>query len=268
MEEVMSKIKHIFSDLDGTLLDDSGKISLRTQAVVKSCGIPFTLVSARTPQAMMALIEELSLCTPQIAFNGGLIFNREQILAQYPLDFPTAKQLIQKFKIQFPEINLSIYTLENWYIERSDKDIEQEMQYTPQKPVLTDFEVLLAEPLKIFKILLIIPDTRRLVEVQKNLKYLEKQNVIVQKTWESYLEITSISAQKSYAIKKIADDKHLKNSELAAFGDNYNDLAMLKEVGLPIVMGNAPEEIKKIGKFVTKSNEEDGVAFGIEHYIL
>ncbi len=42
---------------------------------------------------------------------------------------------------------------------------------------------------------------------------------------------------------------------------------MLKAVGLPIVMANASDDLKKIGKVITKSNTEDGVAYGIQKYI-
>lgn len=43
---------------------------------------------------------------------------------------------------------------------------------------------------------------------------------------------------------------------------------MLKAVGLPIVMANASDDLKKIGKVITKSNTEDGVAYGIQNILL
>lgn len=50
-------------------------------------------------------------------------------------------------------------------------------------------------------------------------------------------------------------------------GDQGNDLAMLKYAGLGVAMGNAPEEVKKVAKFVTLSNEEHGVAVAINKFI-
>ena len=54
---------------------------------------------------------------------------------------------------------------------------------------------------------------------------------------------------------------HLKMTpaQAIAFGDNYNDLTMLNFVGRGVVMQNAPEEIKKQMKYITKSNNEDGI---------
>ncbi|MGO2290463.1 MAG: HAD family hydrolase, partial [Lactococcus cremoris] len=79
--------------------------------------------------------------------------------------------------------------------------------------------------------------------------------------------ITHLEAQKAKAVQFIAQRERLEQRELAAFGDNENDLSMLKAVGLPIVMANASDDLKKIGKVITKSNTEDGVAYGIQKYI-
>ena len=53
-----------------------------------------------------------------------------------------------------------------------------------------------------------------------------------------------------------------------ACGDSGNDLEMLQASGLPVAMANAEENIKKAASFITKSNEEDGVAAAIEKFVL
>ena len=52
--------------------------------------------------------------------------------------------------------------------------------------------------------------------------------------------------------------------EAIAFGDNFNDLSMLKTVGIPILMGNAPEELKKQFTRLTSDNNHDGLAEALE----
>ncbi|MEE6039550.1 HAD hydrolase family protein, partial [Avibacterium paragallinarum] len=52
-------------------------------------------------------------------------------------------------------------------------------------------------------------------------------------------------------------------ADIIAFGDNFNDLDMLQYVGLGIAMGNSPEEIKRIAKQITVSNDKDGIAFSL-----
>jgi hydroxymethylpyrimidine pyrophosphatase-like HAD family hydrolase len=43
-----------------------------------------------------------------------------------------------------------------------------------------------------------------------------------------------------------------------------NDLAMFEKSGLSIAMGNATDDVKKLAKYVTTSNEEDGFAGAVE----
>ena len=53
-----------------------------------------------------------------------------------------------------------------------------------------------------------------------------------------------------------------------ACGDSPNDAEMIRLAAVGVVMGNASEEMKKIGDYVTATNEEDGVAAAIEKFVL
>lgn len=55
---------------------------------------------------------------------------------------------------------------------------------------------------------------------------------------------------------------------MRVFGDNYNDISMMELVGHPIAVANAEEKVKQAAKYVTLSNNEDGVAYAIRQYIL
>ena len=55
---------------------------------------------------------------------------------------------------------------------------------------------------------------------------------------------------------------------IAAFGDDVNDIPMLEACGLGVAVANAGEEVKTIADKVTLSNDEDGVAYYIEKEIL
>ena len=52
-----------------------------------------------------------------------------------------------------------------------------------------------------------------------------------------------------------------------AIGDNLNDVDILKNAGVSVVMDNARDEIKKLGDFITLSNDENGVAYAIKELI-
>jgi hydroxymethylpyrimidine pyrophosphatase-like HAD family hydrolase len=52
-----------------------------------------------------------------------------------------------------------------------------------------------------------------------------------------------------------------------AIGDNYNDIEMLAFAGVPFIMGNAAEELRREGWIVTRSNDQNGVAAAIEQVL-
>ncbi len=57
-------------------------------------------------------------------------------------------------------------------------------------------------------------------------------------------------------------------TETMAIGDSENDLAMIKVAGVGVAMENAEEIIKQAADYVTRSNEDNGVAYAIEQFIL
>ena len=55
---------------------------------------------------------------------------------------------------------------------------------------------------------------------------------------------------------------------IAAFGDDYNDVEMLKYCGLGVAMGNAADEAKQAADVICGTNDSDGLADVIEQKIL
>ena len=66
----------------------------------------------------------------------------------------------------------------------------------------------------------------------------------------------------------LAEKLGLTKEETMAIGDEENDRAMLEVVGNPVVMGNGTDALKKIAKYITKSNDESGVAYAIREWVL
>ena len=93
-------------------------------------------------------------------------------------------------------------------------------------------------------------------------------NVSIQQAGDFYLEITHKKAKKSVGIDYIIKEEKLHKKELVAFGDGHNDLPMFERVGLSIAMENASQAIKDKVSLITKTNDEDGVGYGIHHFLL
>lgn len=265
-------IKHIFSDMDGTILNDLGDVSDHNAQVIKEYNIPVTLVSARAPIEMVDAMDKLDINTPQISFNGGLIFNKNddqlKILHQDTIEKNVSQEIIDIILDKFPEVSLSWYTLHNWYSQRIDSGILLEKKYTSLLPQITTAKDFYSDPShELFKIMIITfePKTMRALK-----QYLLDQNfsgVAIQQSSDTYLEITSEKAIKSKGIKYVMNEEKLEPNELMAFGDGLNDLPMMKMVDYPVAMKNSLPEVLEIAKYITKSNEEDGVAYALQHYL-
>lgn len=81
------------------------------------------------------------------------------------------------------------------------------------------------------------------------------------------IEVTSPTVNKGTAIVNFAKQLGISREQIMACGDSGNDLDMIKAAGLGVAMGNAEEEIKAAANYITKSNEEDGVAYAIRKFI-
>ena len=269
----MTLIKHIFSDMDGTLLKSDCKISENNVQTIKESQIPFTLVSARSPMEMTEFIDKLDLTEPQIGFNGGLIFQKEEqglkIISEHTLNVATIKKVVRLVDEHFPKVSRSFYNIDTWYVDKFDKGVKYEQEMGGQIPTLVDYVSLLKQPdIKIFKIMLLSFDAIEMKQLIEKLESINSGDMSIKQSGEYYLEITSHLAQKSRGIKYIQDLEKLLKKDMAAFGDGLNDLSMLEMVGTPVVMDNALDGVKEYGKYITKNNDEDGVAYGIKKYLV
>lgn len=84
----------------------------------------------------------------------------------------------------------------------------------------------------------------------------------------SNVEINSATAGKGDALRYLCTQLGISPLQVMAVGDSSNDISMLEYAFFSVVMGNAKEPIKRCADYVTKSNEEDGVACAIEKYLL
>ena len=82
------------------------------------------------------------------------------------------------------------------------------------------------------------------------------------------LELNIASAHKGNALRRFAERLGLTLGNCMAFGDGMNDLTMVEAAGLGIAMANAEDEVKRVAKDVTLSNDEDGVAKGLDKCIF
>ena len=266
-------IKYLFSDLDGTLLNNNGELSDYTKKIIGECNIPLTLVSARSPQKMESILSELGVGGIHIAFNGAMVYKKENtkftILNKEILDREFARKLVLDIRSKFPKVGISLYDTNNWNVDLVNKVIEREKKVVKVNYNLVDFNQYFNENFKeVYKVSFIEDD----IDVFKKLvNYVEvnysDEKITIQKSLSGYLEITHTNAKKSLGIEYIMNLKNIDRDSTVAFGDGENDISMLQSAGYSIVMGNASDKVKEHADFITKSNNEDGVAYVIEKII-
>ena len=266
------KYKIIFSDIDGTLLNGDRTLSEATIRQVKrlKSTIPFILVSSRMPDQMYHIQRDLGIeGLPLIAYNGGLVLNGEKVLHSTVIPYPILKEIVIINEEKFGgEIHISFYHNNEWYVPQYDQWAKREESITlvtptvrPNREVLSRWE---AEQKGAHKLMLM--GEKSLIESMFQLLN-EKYTSVMQiyRGKDTYIELSDISISKLTGVKIVLDEVyHLSLSETIAFGDNYNDLEMLKGVGCGVAVDNARDEVKAVAKYLTDHHSKDGVASFLE----
>ena len=81
------------------------------------------------------------------------------------------------------------------------------------------------------------------------------------------LEINAKGVNKGFGIENLAKKLNIKKSEILALGDNFNDISMRNTSGTLVAMGNAVQPLKDMADFVTKTNDDDGMAFALNKFL-
>lgn len=240
----MNKCKIIFSDIDGTLLNSEHKITENTKKKIKEfevSGIPFILVSARMPAGIYPLQKDLDIKSPIVCYSGGLVIDKNG-----------------------NEICASLYSYNQWIVDDIENEwIFQEVKITNAKPICGNIKSILNNK-EVHKILC-MGNPEAISELGGKLKK-KYPELSVYKSKDTYLEIMDGSASKSNAIKVLCKSMNIEIEDSISFGDNYNDIDMLKVTGKGYAMGNAPDDVKREADYITLDNDKDGIAEVLKNY--
>lgn len=259
----------VFSDIDGTLLNAQGEIMPLTILAIKSLqekGIPFVITSARSPSGIYPILREYDFTCPIIAYSGALILDENrQVLYHKGMKKPGVKELINFMEERRLDLSWCIYSLDEWIVKdkHDPRIIHEEMEVKAQSVEGTVDSITNEE---IHKILCICAPGK-LWEIEKELIAHFPQYSIV-KSSDILLEIMENGITKEIAVKKLCTLRGIPLSDAVAFGDNYNDVEMLEAVGSGVLMGNAPEELKKRIPMHTKDNNHEGIYYALKELEL
>ncbi|HEL1584015.1 TPA: sugar-phosphatase [Streptococcus suis] len=266
-------IKLVAIDIDGTLLNSQHQITPEVfQAVqeAKAAGVKIVITTGRPLTGVKKILSELNLLEQGdyvITFNGGLV--QETATGQEVLKESLRYEDYMEIEYLSRQLGLHLHVSTKDGMYTANRQIGKYTMYeaslvdspvyyhTPEEMAGKEMikAMMVDEPEKIDQALPSIPAS-----------FFDKYNVA--KSAPFYLEITPKTVSKGQAIIALATELGLTMEQTMAIGDQENDRPMLEVVANPVVMENGNPELKKIAKYITKSNDESGVAYAIREWVL
>lgn len=271
----MMKYKIIALDVDGTLVETGGKLSEGVREALiraqRDYGMRVILASGRPTAGLRSLAEELELARYSgyvLPFNGGYTYNARamsQPISSHYLDDALIPELYAF--AQSEGLNILTYSDTEILTERlDDPNVRKEMGFTvmPSRQVESFVNDV---PRQLPKCLIVgePSEIERALPIAKE-RFAGRADVFTSDP--CFLEVVPSGINKGVALKKLLERLDYDRSELIGVGDSYNDLEMIQFAGLGVAMGNAREAIKSCADYVTKSNNEDGVAHLLKKFVF
>ena len=268
-------IKLIAVDMDGTLLQSNNQIGEETKKVLKKAdqfGIKIVPASGRPLPGVVPYMEDLGIIGQDnyaVLYNGGLVQSVSgKVLISHQFDYAEFKKMLS-IQEQNPGINLHFMRKHDYVtLDRLISTQMAKMSAVSATPFVVkdfaeiprDFTFLKAE---------FTGEEDKLDQLGQQFTPDFKQNYNVARSDPKIWEINKKDASKGNAVHELAQKLNINDNEVMIFGDQGNDMSMFEVADFnKVAMGNAIDAIKDKADFVTKSNDEAGIAYAINKLIF
>jgi hypothetical protein len=268
-EERALPIRLFLADVDGTLVTQDKVLTPSAVAAVRSlrqAGVLFAVTSGRPPRGMEMLVDPLDLDTPIAAFNGGLVVDRAmKVLEQHVIP----EHLVVPVADHMRSFDLAVwlYRGADWYVpDPKGPHVDREAWTVKFEPkVMEGFDGLTDG---VAKLVGVSDDHDAIAAAADAAVKKFGDHVTAAASQPYYLDVTHPQANKGSVARSLAARYQLEPAQIATIGDQPNDILMFDHSGLSIAMGNADPEVKQAAHRTTQSNEDEGFAFAVEHFVL
>ena len=267
-------------DIDGTLLNPEFKISPGDLAALRraqAAGVEVVLVTGRRHTFALPIAQQLGFDLWVISSNGavtrslaGETFHRDMLPAE------TCRRLVDTMRefrgntvLTFDTEAKGAIVLE--HMEELSSSIqrwlEKNLQYIDF--VIPIEDAITRDPVQA----MFCGSIPRMQEALATLAAsgLEKDITVLRTEYPvrdlSMVDVLNQDCSKGHALERWAGYRGVPRKEVMAIGDNYNDIEMLAFAGVPFIMGNAAEDMRRDGWNVTLPNDQNGVAAAIEQVL-
>jgi Cof subfamily protein (haloacid dehalogenase superfamily) len=264
-----NKIRLIAVDLDGTLFNSDHRVSETTQTVLQqtlASGMQVILATGRNRTFVNDLLHQLDLDIPYICSGGAMLISGRdgevlyskilQLNGQLPAVISWAESHQTCLLTEYADGRMRWYSTTE-FLDKLTPGIRAEfpIQDYSQNPLI-DFAV------PAVKICFL-----QMGESVASAAELERVFPDFQFVYSGYncQDLTALGVDKGNALAFYAEQHGYSQDEIAAIGDQTNDISMLRYAGLSFAMGGAPEEVKLAAQFIAPSNDDDGAAWVMQN---
>jgi Cof subfamily protein (haloacid dehalogenase superfamily) len=263
----------IASDVDGTLLDDDEKITVRTREAVIAAvdsGAQFVLATGRPPRWVQPVVDALGFAPMAVCANGAVIYDpsTDRIVSARTLSADALGELAEIATRVIPGAGLAVERVGNSAHDAATPQFISSPGYehawlNPDNTEVSIEDLLSAPAVK----LLIRKAGASSSDMAAVLaKHVGLEGDITYSTNNGLVEIVPLGISKATGVDELARPLGITAEGVVAFGDMPNDVPMLGWAGLGVAMGNAHPDAVAAADEVTTSNAEDGVARVLERW--
>ena len=267
--------KFLVVDIDGTLLGKNGAISAEDrEALAGACsrGVSVSLSTGRVPQAALRIIHQLSLDGCHIFCDGALVSDPRQGEEVYvqPISKAVVKQAVEFAHLN--KIDIEFYSSTHYFAERESWSTDIRRQFFGIQPTIIDFTNIWQQE-RIIKGTMTVssPEERAKARIfclqfESSLDFSETKSPSYPEV--DFINVLTPGVSKGRALEALASHRGVSMNEIMAIGDGANDISLLSSVGLAVVMGNAPDEVKAVADYVTLDVDHSGLAAAVNKFLL
>lgn len=262
-------IQMIAADLDGTLINHQGKIStgnLQALQKLSQQGIEFVPVSARPRFGIEHALGTFDHYRYLIAFNGAYVVDRleNQVLLDLHMKAGDVREILSL--INTYHFYAGYYLGDEFYAELEGDGADLESSFQGRRPIfVADLQALAARGAN--KIIVIELRDREKLEAfyEQAVRTFPQFNLSLSS--ERSIEISHHRASKGSGLRFLAEKLNIAGEQIAAIGDNFNDISMFEFAETSIAMGDAPLAVKQVADLVVGPCDADGATEAIERIL-
>jgi hypothetical protein len=253
-----SKIRLVVTDMDGTLLNKNHDVSERFykqfEALEKK-NIHFVAASGRQYQSILNKLSPIHDKISIIGENGGIMQHNNETNILLSLSKDNVAECIKTLR-EIDRCYIVLCGRKAAYIESKDRKFFKLFKnYYSEIKIVQDLLKVIDDNFLKIAVFHFKSTEKFIYPYAKDFE--DKYQVIV--SGQNWLDISHKQANKAYALKILQEKMGITPEETIVFGDYNNDLEMLKLAEMSFAMENAHPEVKKIAKYTTKSNNNEGV---------